>query len=128
MNYIESINASLAAMASKESATIKSQIALLSADIVCSVTFDRKYFLLSSKHQIEYDENILQEPYSFWHCWQRQIHFVAFKWSVYGLKTTWKVEEPSIVGWTSKFAAALFSSKKEESNSLTMLSLNLASK
>ena len=47
MNYIESINASLAAMASKESATIKSQIALLSADIVWSVTFDRKYFLLS---------------------------------------------------------------------------------
>ena len=65
MNYIESINASLAAMASKESATIKSQIALLSADTVCSVTFDRKYFLLSSKYQIEYDENILQEPYSF---------------------------------------------------------------
>ena len=47
MNYIESINASLAAMASKESATIKSQIALLSADIVWFVRFDRKYFLLS---------------------------------------------------------------------------------
>ena len=78
---------------------------------------------------IGYDENILQEPYSFWHCWQRQIHFPAFKWSMYGLKTiTSKVEEPSIVGWTSKFVAALFSSKKEESNSLTMLSLNLSSK
>ena len=37
-------------------------MSLLLADIVCGVTFDCKYFLLSSWHMIGYDENILQEP------------------------------------------------------------------
>ena len=47
MNHIGPIDDSSAAMVMKESATIKSQIALVSANVVGSVTFDHKYVLLS---------------------------------------------------------------------------------